>query len=116
MSPEHRQKLDLLSRCTFLPGSWPKRFVRQVSSLPDEAMLNAKQEYWIDRLYYMYRRQISAMPGDKPGFVNPKPPPQSMTITEQEEREAWDSIPDLGDKRERTALEKLERWNRKVKS
>ncbi len=115
MKPEHRHKLDLLSACTFLPGSWPKRFVWEVGSLPDESVMSAKQEYWIDRLYYMFRRQISAMLGDKPEFVNPKPPPQRVAITLDEEAAALNSIPDLGNKRQRTALEKLDAWNSKVK-
>ena len=59
ITPEHREKLERLSRCSFLPGSWDKRFVRDV--LGSEA-ITARQAETIDRLYHRYRRQTQRTP------------------------------------------------------
>ncbi len=65
ITPEHRAKLERLSRCTFLPGSWDKRFVRNVwgSVLACEAVngtptITTNQAEQVDRLHHRYRRQI----------------------------------------------------------
>lgn len=52
MTPEQSKKVELLSHCTFLPGSWPKQFVRMMCSKDFAAAeMTPKQAYWIDRLY-----------------------------------------------------------------
>ncbi len=65
ITPEQRAKLERLARCNFLPGSWDKRFVRDVntSAVVCEASgsvlaITTAQAEQIDRLYYRYRRQI----------------------------------------------------------
>lgn len=59
MTDEIIQKLDLLYRCRFQPGSWAKRFVSAMHNYRGD--FSEKQVYWIHRLYYMYRRQIPAI-------------------------------------------------------
>ena len=44
-----------LPRCTFLPGSPEKRFVRQNQSATS---LTEKQREWLRKIVYRYRRQI----------------------------------------------------------
>jgi len=77
---EQRRKAALLSRCTFLPASWDKRYARDIWALAQDADggLTEKQAAHLERMYWRYRRQISAMNGDIPPFVEPpkqeKPP------------------------------------------
>ncbi len=80
MSEEQMVKLKLLSRCTFQPGSWPKRFVRDMSSKPDDYEPSVHQAFQIDKLYYKYRRQIGAMwdVKDKPAFEDPGMSPKEL--------------------------------------
>lgn len=59
MQPKHQEAIKALNRCRFMPGSWDKRFVRDMAYLSDYAMLTAKQEEWIDRLLYRYRKQLA---------------------------------------------------------
>lgn len=51
--------LSLLSGCTFLPGSFDKRFMRDLSALPDKQTkeLTEKQNRCLWKLVYKYRRQ-----------------------------------------------------------
>lgn len=51
--------VDALVRCTFLPGSWDKRFVHDMSRL-GESKMTGKQADSIIRLVHKYRRQLSA--------------------------------------------------------
>lgn len=60
MDKQTYRKLELLARCTFIPGSWNKRFVYALSALPQDAELSDKQAANVDRLYWRYRRQIVA--------------------------------------------------------
>lgn len=66
ITPEQRARLNRLSCCTFLPGSWDKRFVRNLSgsALECEAVnavlaITPAQAEQIDRLHYRYRKQIA---------------------------------------------------------
>lgn len=52
----------LLSRCTFLPRTWDKRFVRSLfTQLQDNPTrpLSEKQKVCLRKLVYKYRRQLS---------------------------------------------------------
>lgn len=59
MTPIQIKALSLLSGCTFLPGSFDKRFVRDLSSLPDKEAkeLTDKQKRYLWKLVYKYRKQ-----------------------------------------------------------
>lgn len=57
-----RVELELLhhvSGCRLLPGSWDKRFVRQLASLACKGgqKLSAAQREQLGRIHYRYRRQ-----------------------------------------------------------
>ena len=56
MTIQH-ERAAALARCSFLPGSWDKRFVRDVASLKTHTPLQAAN---IDRLAWKYRRQLPA--------------------------------------------------------
>lgn len=80
MDTEQKQKIQALNRCTFLPASYPKRFVRDIYSMsqsePDKE-LSEKQAAYLDKLYYMYRRQIGVFWNeDMPPLVKPGCPVQ----------------------------------------
>lgn len=61
MTPDERKKVEALAMCTFLPGSYPKRFVRDMSTLPEDYILTFKQEAYLLKLYWQYRRQINKL-------------------------------------------------------
>lgn len=60
ITDDQRTKLGRLAKCTMLPGSWDKRFVRDLQGAEELTVNQAEQ---IDRLYHRYRRQIT---GKKP--------------------------------------------------
>lgn len=66
MDAMHYEALQALSRCRFLPGSWDKRFVRNLSGLPTEADLTEKQIAQIERLVVRFRNQLA-----RHGYVAP---------------------------------------------
>ena len=51
--------LRLLVPCTFQPGSFPKRFVRDLNSIVDKETreLTEKQKRYLWKLVYQYRKQ-----------------------------------------------------------
>ena len=55
---DERLAIELLSGCTFLPGSWPKKFVRSLFAGPENQKITVKQRRWIWKLVHRYRRQI----------------------------------------------------------
>jgi hypothetical protein len=60
MTPEQLRAITLLSRCTFLPGSYDKRFVRsmrQMSEAPEPIPLTEKQDALLWVMVHRYRRQ-----------------------------------------------------------
>ena len=62
MTPEQRAKVQQLIRCTFLPGSYQKRFVQDLHArLEDDTPLTEKQAAYLDKLHHMYRKQIERL-------------------------------------------------------
>lgn len=62
MTSEQRAKVKDLIRCTFLPGSYQKRFVQDLHArLEDDTPLSEKQAAYLDKLHHMYRRQIGQL-------------------------------------------------------
>lgn len=59
MTPEQRKKINDLIRCVFLPGSYTKRFVGNMSIKPDDYELSEKQAAYLDKLHHAYRNQIA---------------------------------------------------------
>ncbi len=58
-TPEERDMLDRLSKCTFVPRSWDKRFVRGLHGQirNDSLTVTPRQAEYIGKLFYRYRRQ-----------------------------------------------------------
>lgn len=68
ISEEHAAKLRKLIRCNYCPGTWDKKFVRDVGGALIDAeergevfQASAAQVEQIDRLAQKYRRQIGSM-------------------------------------------------------
>lgn len=57
MTDEQRKMVDELAGCTFIPGSYQKRFVRDMISRLDKD-LTEKQAAFLAKLRVKYRRQI----------------------------------------------------------
>jgi hypothetical protein len=69
VTEEQGAKIDALGRCTFIPGSGPKRFVHDVirtfARLPEREP-SPKQVDYLDFLCYHFREQLSGwVPSDK---------------------------------------------------
>lgn len=74
MITEHNLKIQALCHCTFLPGSYAKRFVRAMGSKKPDDELTEKQIAYLDKLYWMYRKQINYWRGANSVYPEPKPP------------------------------------------
>jgi hypothetical protein len=55
---ELRQQINALARCSILPGTWDKRFVRDLAALPAGSQISPRQAQMIARLLHRYRRQL----------------------------------------------------------
>lgn len=70
MTPLQLRQRAALLRCTFVPASHPKRFVRDVNALPERAVLTEKQAASLNRMAHAYRKQMGgclAAPCEKCG-------------------------------------------------
>jgi hypothetical protein len=68
-------QVQCLCRCTFAPGSYAKRFVHDLATKSADYELSDKQERYLDKLYYMYRNQITVKckgVEDLPLFIKPE--------------------------------------------
>lgn len=52
-----RKKIEHLNRCTFLPGSWDKRFARGLDGAEE---ITERQAVCLDKMVHRYRKQIGA--------------------------------------------------------
>lgn len=62
MTDLERTQADSLSGCTFLPGSWDKRFVRDMAAIARDRptqSITEKQAAWLDELGHRYRKQLN---------------------------------------------------------
>ena len=61
MDENEKRKITALARCTFLPGSWAKKFVKGMDAKMQDTpghTLSDRQWYQIETLYHSYRSQI----------------------------------------------------------
>lgn len=58
MTEEQYSLLQRLKQCTFLPGSYDKRFVRNLSAAPKDVNLTKGQADYLSKLEHKYRRQL----------------------------------------------------------
>lgn len=61
LSPLERSMLAALASCTFLPGSFEKRFVRDISGV---TALTEKQRALFYKTFFRYRRQMNLSDAD----------------------------------------------------
>ena len=136
----YRQKIELLNHCSFQVASWPKRFVRDMKGHLDEPdyELTVKQRRVIDNLYWHYRKQVwhwieALRMSDAPPVIEPNEAwyqsEDESTRILGEQLERWASVDDKASRgevmilhekpsqtrKQREALEKLEKWNKVVK-
>jgi len=86
MTELHWQIIQGLRGCTFLPGSWDKRFARDMETLGPCDMLSPKQEVQLERMAWRYRRQI--------GRALVPPPPKGTvdaSVQDLQKLEAWNT-------------------------
>ncbi len=65
MTDEQRKLALRLRRCTFLPGSYEKRFVRAMAAAAKnkpELVLTEKQADFLAKVAHRYRRQLAGIP------------------------------------------------------
>lgn len=53
-----RIAIEALARCSFLPGSWDKRFARDMAATAEDYRLTAKQRQCLWKMAWKYRRQM----------------------------------------------------------
>lgn len=59
MSDVDYRTIQALARCSFYPGSWVKRFVRDLSMYPREKELTPKQAAALAKVAWHYRKQLA---------------------------------------------------------
>jgi hypothetical protein len=59
---EQREQVSRLARCTILPGSWEKKFVKDMLAKPDGYLISPGQVKVIDALWHKYRAQLDVEP------------------------------------------------------
>lgn len=64
MKPEAYASIQALNRCTFLPASYVKRFVRDMAAKGPDDTLTEKQEAFLKKVTWNYRKQIYALDPD----------------------------------------------------
>jgi hypothetical protein len=66
MTQTEKDMLLSLSKCTFLPYSWEKRFVRNLhfTACSKKPTISPKQREWLVEIAYRYREQISRLAPD----------------------------------------------------
>jgi hypothetical protein len=57
MTEQQQQWIAELSRCSFYPGSYDKRFVRDLESYSPDKELTEKQAAFLEKLAWRYRKQ-----------------------------------------------------------
>jgi hypothetical protein len=67
--------IQALARCSFQPGSWTKRFVRDLASKPVEFVLSEKQQAALHRTAWHYRKQLAGF-----GIAIETRPPDALGV------------------------------------
>lgn len=64
MTPEEIRVVQLMTVVSFLPGSFDKRFYRDVRSYPDDRALTERQHDYLMKIFHRYRKQIHPVSHD----------------------------------------------------
>lgn len=59
MTDADYRTIQALAHCSFYPGSWVKRFVRDLSTYPREKELTEKQALALAKVAWHYRKQLA---------------------------------------------------------
>lgn len=118
MTDEQAHMVKALTRCTFQLGSSPKRFVYQLDATlrdsehdPSDGELTVRQDWYLRRLYYSYRRQIGHSQPKPADFDNPPPGKKSETHPPRTLQDYSFAIERDRSKAQRAELERLKDWN-----
>lgn len=77
--------IQALAKCSFTPGSWNKRFVRDLAQYPPEKELSEKQQAALARVAWHYRQQLS-----RHGIAVVNKPPDVIGTDKEVERATQD--------------------------
>lgn len=90
MDSAQRAMIEALAGCTFFPGGDDKRFVGEMfarTRMTPAAELSPRQDWYLRRCYYRYRRQLRQPNMPKPDDYD-SPPPPKVTTSDLKVREA----------------------------
>lgn len=71
MTDAQHQLIQALSRCSMQPGTWDKTFTHDMAQKPRTYDLSPRQDEFVRRLAYKYRKQITAA---NPNLAIERPP------------------------------------------
>lgn len=60
MTTEQHQLIARLAKCSFLPGSFEKRFIRDLSQKTPDYELGSKQAVYLEAMAHRYRKQLKS--------------------------------------------------------
>jgi len=74
MTQTEKDMLLGLSKCTFLPGSWEKRFVRNLhfTARSKKPTISTKQREWLVEIAHRYRKQLERLAIPSPDALGPE--------------------------------------------
>lgn len=86
MTDQQQRWIAQLARCTFLPGSWEKRFVRDLATFPQERELTERQAAALARVAWRYRKQRG-----EPNMARPADAGPDDVSADLERLRAWNN-------------------------
>jgi hypothetical protein len=118
MKAEQKQLIERLAGCRFGTGNAAGRFVAEMlarTRMTPEVELTPRQDWYLRRLAYTYRRQLRRPNMPKPADFH-TPPPDKKTAEALKVREAKGEIivcraPVSADRARAAELERLNAWN-----
>lgn len=93
MTPAQIEAAIALEKCTFLPGSYEKKFARGMAAIATSEPgreLTDKQLAYLEKLLHRYRRQLGGLYHHQRVRTEPRPDPGSVVLGGQERQ------PDVG--------------------
>lgn len=89
MTEQQRQWIAELAKCSFYPGSYDKRFIRDMEGRAADEALTEKQAAFLERLAYRYRRQRNDEGMAKPAHYRKSPREIQTGVDDAERLKAW---------------------------
>lgn len=77
---KEKRAIMRLAHCSFLPGSWDKRFIKSLYKLADPPIkgivavdeISEKQSYWINHMIHRYHKQLGLSAGESRDWLGRK--------------------------------------------